>query len=152
VYATGTCAGTASSTQTVSLSGGLVPSSAKTAALGAGAYSFEASYSGDGNYTGSSGSCEPFSVAGATASVATVVNDAATKAAWSGTEVLGASAYATSTLTGVAGFTPTGTVTYSLFTTARAPAPVGDRHRHRKRRGGAEVEPDPRPRRGTLQL
>jgi hypothetical protein len=116
LYATGTCAGTASSTQTVSLSGGLVPSSAKTAALGAGAYSFEASYSGDGNYTGSSGSCEPFSVAGATASVATVVNDAATKAAWSGTEVLGASAYATSTLTGVAGFTPTGTVTYSLFT------------------------------------
>ena len=78
-FANGTCALPASATETVTLSGGTVPNSAKTAALGAGAYSFEASYSGDGNYTGSSGSCEPFSVAGAPASVGTVVNDTATK-------------------------------------------------------------------------
>jgi hypothetical protein len=41
------------------------------------------------------------------------VNDAATNSAWTGLEVTGASAYASSTVTG--GATPTGTVTYSFY-------------------------------------
>jgi len=111
----GTCNGTPSTTDSVSLGGGTVPNSTKTAALGAGSYSFQASYSGDGSYTSSSGSCETFSVATVSASVGTVVDDAATNAIWSGKEVIGASAYDTSTVSGVAGFTPTGAVTYSFF-------------------------------------
>ena len=51
----------------------------------------------------------------ASAPVATTVDDAATDDPWSGDEVTGASAYDTAAITGVAGVTPTGTVTYDLF-------------------------------------
>src|SRR5439155_717169 len=44
------------------MSTGTVPNSAETAALGAGNYSYQATYSGDGNYATSTGSCEPFTV------------------------------------------------------------------------------------------
>ena len=83
--------------------------------LGAGSYSFAAAYSGDANYSASTSSCEPFGVAQASASTGTVVDDATSNAPWGGDEVTGATAYDTSTLTGVEGFTPTGTVTYSFF-------------------------------------
>ncbi len=127
-FTNGTCTLPASATDPVTLSSGTVPNSTKTPALDAGSYSFQASYSGDSNYNGSSSSCEPFNVAAAPASVGTVVDDSATNAAWRGTEVTGASAYDTSTISGVAGFTPTGTVTYSLFTndTCTLPASATD--------------------------
>jgi len=44
-----------------------------------------------------------------------VVNDAATNSPWAGTEVSGASAYASSTVSSGGGPAPTGTVTYSFF-------------------------------------
>ena len=114
-FTNGTCAGTASTTNKVTLSGGTVPNSADTSALAAGNYSFEASYSGDSNYAVPASTCEPFVVSTATPAVGTTVYDG-TNTAWNGSEATGAAAYDTSTVTGVAGFTPTGTLTYSFFT------------------------------------
>jgi hypothetical protein len=118
-FTNASCAGTPSSTQDVTLTGGTVPPSAATAALGAGSYSFQATYSGDDNEYNPSGPspCEPFAVGKGSMTVSTVVDDAGTNAAWSGTEAAGAAAYDTATLAGaVSGFTPTGTVTYAYFT------------------------------------
>ena len=50
-----------------------------------------------------------------TPTFSTTVFDASLNAAWSGTEVTGASAYDTSTVTGDGIVTPSGTVTYSFF-------------------------------------
>ena len=116
LYPGSTCTGTPlSSAQTVSLSGGEVPNSATTGALGAGAYSFAMAYGGDANYDPPTDSCEPFVVGKATPSASTQVIDAATYSPWSADEVTGARAYDTATLVGVSGFTPTGTVTYTLY-------------------------------------
>ena len=113
----GTCTSDANTTtDTVTLAGGLVPNSSTHGPLGAGSYSFDATYNGDANYGASSPStCEPFSVGLAAATTATSVVDAGTNAAWSDTETAGASAYDAATVTGVPGITPTGTVTYSFF-------------------------------------
>ena len=46
--------------------------------LAAGSYSFEAVYSGDSNYIGSTSSCESFTVGAGTADVSTAVDDAGT--------------------------------------------------------------------------
>jgi len=103
--------------QTVTLnSDGTVPNSQATGALAAGSYSFEATYSGDSNYQGSTGACEPFSVAAGTSNTTTTVFDASTNAAWAGTETTGASAYDTSSVTTSDGFPATGTVSYTFFT------------------------------------
>jgi hypothetical protein len=114
-FTNGDCRSPASTTQTVTPAGGLVPNSASTGPLGAGSYSFQATYSGDDHYLGSTSPCEPFTVSKGTSSTATVVHDAATKAPWTNTETTGASAFDTATVTGVAGVVPTGTVTYTLF-------------------------------------
>ena len=62
--------------QTVTLSGGLVPDSAATAALAAGSYSYIAVYSGDSNYTGSTSAVEPLTVSQGSSSTATAIMDA----------------------------------------------------------------------------
>ncbi len=121
LFTTSTSCSGPSTTQVVALNGdGTVPNSATTAALTAGGYSFQASYSGDSNYGPSPlGGCEPFSVGLATSSISTAVFDAATNSAWAGTEATGATAYDTASVGGtVSGFVPTGTVTYTLFTTS----------------------------------
>ena len=111
------CTGAGASAGTVTLNGdGTVPNSNIQGPLQAGSYSFLAAYSGDANYTASTSSCEPFAVAQGSAAAATTVFDAATGAAWAGTEKTGASAYDTATVTGTAGVTPVGTVTYTFFT------------------------------------
>ncbi len=100
----------------MTLSGGIVPHSPSTASLGAGTYYFDATYSGDVNYSVSAPSgCESFTVNKGTPGVTTTVFDAATNAAWTGGEVTGAAAYDTASVSGVSGFTPTGTVSYSFF-------------------------------------
>jgi hypothetical protein len=121
-FGNGTCSGGAAATHVVTMSAGLVPDSATTGPLGAGSYSFLADYSGDTNNAATSGSCEPFTVVKATASPGSVVDDATLNAAWNGDEVTGASAYDTSSVTGIGGFTPTGTVLYSFFTNATCAA------------------------------
>ena len=63
-FKNGTCSGSATSTQTVTVSsGGSVPNSASTGALtGTGSYAFRAAYSGDANYGASTSPCEPFAI------------------------------------------------------------------------------------------
>ena len=121
LFSTSTSCTGPSTTQVVTLNGdGTVPNSSTTSTLGAGSYSYEASYSGDSNYDASGQStCEPFSVLQATPSISTKVFDASTNTHWSGTETTGATAYDTASIEGtVAGFVPTGTVTYTLFSTS----------------------------------
>ena len=84
-----------------------------------GSYSFQATYSGDTNYSGSTSPCESFSVGLTSTSVATTVEDATTNSTWSGSEVTGSSAYDTSTVNGEVGsIAPTGTVSYTYWTDA----------------------------------
>jgi len=62
LFKNATCSGTASTTDTETLAGGVAPKSTATAALGAGSYSFGATYSGDASYATSTAPCAPFSV------------------------------------------------------------------------------------------
>ena len=114
-YLNGSCTGTASTTDTKTLSGGAIPNSTATGALAAGSYSYLGSYSGDSSYLAATGSCETFVMARSASTVGTVVVDAATDTPWAGTETTGASVYDTATLAAVGGILPTGTVTYSFF-------------------------------------
>ena len=68
-YTNATCTAPAQSTQAVTLNGdGSIPNSSPTAGLAPGSYSYQASYSGDATHLGSTGACEPFTVAAAKAS------------------------------------------------------------------------------------
>ncbi len=60
------------------MSSGAVPPSQGTGPLAAGNYGFQAVYSGDSHYNGSTSPCEPFSVAVGSSMTATVVFDAST--------------------------------------------------------------------------
>ena len=67
-----------------------------------------------------------WNVARLTSAVATTVDDAATGAAWAGSERAGAAADAAATVTGpAAGPVPTGSLTYDLFANAGCAAPAG---------------------------
>ena len=115
-FSNGTCAGTATSTQTVTLAGGTVPNSASQGPLAAGSYSFDATYNGDLIFYGpASGGCDSIVVGPTGSTTLTTVYDASTNGPWSGTEVTGASAYDTSTVTAINGIQPTGSSTYSFF-------------------------------------
>ncbi len=95
---------------------GAVPNSATDGPpLAAGSYSFQAVYSGDSNYSGSTSSCEPFKVNKGSSHTATVVDDASTGAPWAGTETTGSSAFDTATVTTSDTVTATGTVSYTFF-------------------------------------
>ena len=110
------CLAPATSVQTVTLAtDGTVPNSAATSQLGAGSYSYQDVYSGDGNYASSAGNCQPFTVAKIGGSTAVTILDAATKAAWSGAETPGAAAYQGTLVSSTPGFIPTGTVTIDLL-------------------------------------
>ncbi|HXQ62554.1 MAG TPA: Ig-like domain repeat protein [Acidimicrobiales bacterium] len=67
-FTNGTCAGSGSAAGAPSLSGGAATSNVE-GPLAAGSYSFTAVYSGDSNYAGSNGGCEPFTVAAASCTI-----------------------------------------------------------------------------------
>src|SRR4029079_509879 len=100
--------------QAVTLSNGAVPNSTPTGPLAAGAYSYIAVYSGDSNYTRSTGAVEPLTINKANTITATVIKDAATNGVPTG--ALGESVYDTATVT-ASPFTATGTGTYSFYNT-----------------------------------
>jgi len=114
LYSGSTCGGAAIQTYpAVSLGN---PSPTVSPNLGAGSYSFEASaYSGDDNYQAVSGvasSCEPFTVQQAQSSTSTQVEP-------SSSVLVGTSTHDTASLgSPIAGFMPTGTVTYSFYNSA----------------------------------
>ncbi|MDA8384755.1 MAG: Ig-like domain repeat protein [Actinomycetota bacterium] len=97
---------------------GAVLDSPTSPPLGAGSYYYLASYSGDANYSPSTASCEPFTVSKAQASVST------TPYLEGGNPVVGSSAtvpavvYDTAEVSGVQGFVPSGSVTFTLYDNA----------------------------------
>lgn len=116
MFGGGSCSGTAISSEQVTLGAdGSVPPSSSTAPLALGSYAYRASYAGDDNYLPTKGACQPFSVGMATPQVESVVKDASSGNAWSGSEVIGASAKDSASVAGASGFVPSGTVSYSLF-------------------------------------
>src|SRR5207245_2903084 len=66
-----TCAGTATVVSTVTVTNGVVPNSAANTPTPAGAYSFNAVYSGDANNNAATSACEPLTVNKATPTIAT---------------------------------------------------------------------------------
>ncbi len=112
-YSNGACTGSF-----VSQTDPLGSTSSTRGPLAGGDYSFDATYSGNANYYGSTSGCEMFSVAKGSTTTATVVYDASTGTAWSGSELTGASAYDTATVTPSGSFTATGTVTYTVYDTS----------------------------------
>lgn len=133
LFSNGACANTGSAAGGGNLVKGAAPNSDPTGPLGAGSYSFQATYSGDTNYSGSTGPCEQFTVGQGTSQTGTAVFDAGTGKAWTNTETTGASAYDTSTVTASFGaIAPTGTITYSFFTT-------GDCSQHSVAAGGGQL-------------
>jgi hypothetical protein len=106
--------------QTVTLNAdGSVPNSASTAALAAGSYSYIAIYSGDGNYTTSTGSVEPLTINQGTLTITTTIHNAADASVINvGTTVpVGFSVYDTASITGAtAGFTPSYAAVSYTFT------------------------------------
>ena len=115
-FPNGSCQGSGTP-ETVTLVAGVPPDATTTEPLGAGAYSYDAVYNGDGNDSPSAVSaCAPFTVDPTPTHVTNVVFSTQTGTAWSGTKTAGAKADDTASLSGaVPGFVPTGTVTYSYF-------------------------------------
>ena len=115
-FTNGSCQGSGTS-ETVTLVAGVPPDATTTEPLGAGAYSYDAVYNGDGNDSPSAVSaCAPFTVDPTPTHVTNVVFSTQTGTAWSGTKTAGAKADDTASLSGaVPGFVPTGTLTYSYF-------------------------------------
>ena len=60
-FSTGTCTGSPAGTQDVNVSGGTAPKSSNHGPLGAGSYSFQATYNGNTNYNPVTGACEKLS-------------------------------------------------------------------------------------------
>jgi hypothetical protein len=109
LYGNGTCSGGSLFTFTESLSSGSVPNSASTAPLSRGTYFFQASYSGDSNYTPSHSNCTSFTVSAAPTSIA--VTNVSPSSEGYGQD---AQVTITAVLSGVVpGFAPTGPVTIS---------------------------------------
>jgi uncharacterized repeat protein (TIGR01451 family) len=116
-FTNGDCSGEGSAAGSVTLDQqGNVPNSDPTGLLAAGDYSFQATYSGDDNYKGSTGDCEPFSVGKAPLRPSTTIKNAADDSTVDGVLPLGSKVYDTTQLSGaVEGFDPTGTVSYRFF-------------------------------------
>src|SRR6185369_350340 len=113
------CSGTPDSTQTVTVAAnGSVPDSSALT-LGAGGYSYQATYNGNSNYSSKTGACEPFHVAKATPGISTTVKDSSGNTVDNANPAaLGKSVHDTATLSGQVGtfsLNGTATVTYSFF-------------------------------------
>jgi hypothetical protein len=66
-FLNGNCTNPASTRQTVTIAGGVIPPSSATGSLAAGQYSFQANFvPGNGNYKGSVSTCEPFAIGATT--------------------------------------------------------------------------------------
>ncbi|HXQ43585.1 MAG TPA: Ig-like domain repeat protein, partial [Acidimicrobiales bacterium] len=76
-FTNGTCTATGTSAGTVSLVSGSATSNSEGPLTAVGTDSFQATYNGDGNYTGSTGKCEPFTVVPPVSTVLTATASAA---------------------------------------------------------------------------
>jgi hypothetical protein len=82
--------------------------------LAAGSYAFRAHYNGNANYNESTSDCEPLTVNPAASSVVTTIHNASHAAITTATP--GDTVHDKATVTGIQGFTPTGTVDFTFFT------------------------------------
>ena len=123
----GTCNSTPATTQTVAPN----TQSTATGPLAAGSYSFQATWTGDANYTGNTSPCEPFTVAQGSSTVATVLHNGATNAviADNAHVPLGTTVYDTSSENpNTPGFTPLGgTVSYTFFSDTSCTTAIGSK-------------------------
>jgi len=113
------CTGTSvgAGTATLDASGVAHPSTSQ-GPLAAGSYSFQATYSGDSNYNGSTSSCEPLTVGKANSTTSTEIHDAAHTVVTS--VALGSTVHDQAIVSGTGAGTPTGTVTFTFFTANNA--------------------------------
>jgi len=114
-FTNGTCAGDATATSgAFNLSGGVADATSFTQTPGvSGTFAFLATYSGDSTYSGSTGACEPLTVAKVNSTTVTDIHNAAhdvVTAVRAGTTV-----HDQATVSGSLG-TPTGTVVFKWFT------------------------------------
>jgi uncharacterized protein (DUF2237 family) len=115
-YNNGSCEGTGTDAGTVALVAGVAHPSSAFGPLAAGSYSFKAHYSGDDNYNEADSDCEPFTVLKGTPTVTTELHTADESVVASGGSVpLGTSMHDKATVSGIAAFTPTGTVTFTFY-------------------------------------
>jgi len=108
------CTGASVGAGTVTLVSGVAHPSTNEGPLATGSYSFRASYSGDSNYNPSTGPCEPLTVTKANSSTATDIHNAAHTVVTSVSA--GTTVHDKATVTGIAGFVPTGNVTFTFYT------------------------------------
>ncbi len=99
-YTSGDCLTGGSSAGTVDVSSGVAHPSSSEGPLNAGSYSFQATYSGDSNYNGSTSACEPLTVNKAPSTIST------SQTIYLQDRV---------TISATAGGTPTGGVLFELF-------------------------------------
>jgi len=130
-FMNGSCSGSGSSAGGGMLSAGLAPQSMNEGPLAAGMYSFNATYSGNPNYLGSTSTCEPFTVNKAgTTTTGLVLTETDLSSSWtippSGAVTLGAilQVSAVNVGTQVDGFGISGTVTYNLYASSCSGSPM----------------------------
>ena len=111
LFNNGSCTGTPASTQTgVALVAGAADSSSFTPTSGS--YGYMVTYSGDSNYSGSSGVCEPFTIAQLTPTVTTAIHNTSHQTIT--TANAGDTVHDSANVSG-SGSTPTGTVVFSFY-------------------------------------
>jgi hypothetical protein len=118
-FTNGECSGDPSSEDTVALDGGSFSASVESSATGplaAGSYSYKAKFnSGDTNQVPDAESeCEPFTVSKADPTVTTAIHLMPGHVVVTSV-TMGATIHDEATVTGIAPFTPTGTVTFNLY-------------------------------------
>src|SRR6185503_13077785 len=107
-----TTGGSSSGTGIALVSGAAHPSTDQ-GPLAAAFYSFQATYSGDGNYNGSTSACEPLTVNKADSNTATEIHDTTHGVVTS--VALGASVHDQATVSGTSFGIPTGSVTFTFY-------------------------------------
>lgn len=117
-YTNASCSGSGSAAGTTGLVGGAAHPSISEGPLAAGSYSFKAHYNGDANNNALDAACEPLTINKATPSMTTSIFNSATGLAINPqTSVLhGTTVYDKATMTGIAGFVPTGNITFTFYT------------------------------------
>ena len=117
-FSNGTCSGNGTAKGTVALVNGVAHPSSASGALGAGDYSFQGHYDGDGNFAASTSPCEPFHVNTAGTTAATQLHNNANEGVIGvGSSVaLGTSVHDKATVGDTnAAFDPTGNVSFTFF-------------------------------------
>ncbi len=107
-YNSGDCSGTPTD-QTVAVGN----ESSVSGSLNAGSYAYLASYSGDSNYNGSTGTCEPFTVNKGTPEVTTNVHDSHENIVID--ETLDSNIHDAALVSGIEAFMPTGYVNFKFY-------------------------------------